>query len=140
MTIERGNEESRKHSFVSMDFLVPENVPAKRKAYGNVASQKKTVDLDSIFQHIESSQNQFVELLAEGVAIAGVSAEPKRRQEVIRMVGYMETYARKGKNACLQDYARIQKKRKQSTTGKILYLCHPFCWRSLAMTPKKRLS
>ena len=88
-----------------MDFLVPENVPAKRKAYGNVASQKKTVDLDSIFQHIESSQNQFVQLLAEGVAIAGVSAEPKRRQEVIRMVEYVETLCKKRKE-CVCTFSR----------------------------------
>ena len=105
VTIQRDSGESRKKKSVSMDFLVPENIPAKRRAYGTVAPQKKTVDLDSIFQHIESSQNQFVELLAEGVAIAGVSAEPKRRQEVIRMVEYMETLCKKRKE-CVSTRAR----------------------------------
>ena len=47
VTIQRDSEESRKKKSVSMDFLVPENIPAKRRACGTVAPQKKTVDLDS---------------------------------------------------------------------------------------------
>ena len=121
-----------------MDFLVPENVPAKRKTYSTAAPQKKTVDLDPIFQHIERSQNQFVELLAEGVAIAGVSAEPKRRQEVIRMVEYVETLCKKRKECVSTKLCENPKKTQTVNDGKDTIPLPPILLAQFGNDPKKK--
>ena len=57
--------------------------PTKRKFAGDF--------LDEVFQHIDRSQEKYVSILAEGVAIPGVSADPARRNDVIRMVKHTES-------------------------------------------------
>ena len=63
---------------------------------GASIKRKHTVDaLEEIFQHIERNQQKYIDVLAEAVAIPGVSAEPARRDDVIRTVQYAEKFCKR---------------------------------------------
>ena len=64
----------------------PSNIPSdtsKKRKHAKDA-------LDEVFHHIEKNQQKYIGVLAEAVAIPGVSADPERRSEVIRTVKFTE--------------------------------------------------